>query len=156
LYWYLSHLTSYPIELTLIEDQAVKPVLETPIGPLSRPGVQQIRLAEYGVRLKPGIEYRWFVAVVPDPDNRSKDVLAGGLIHRIEPSTDLAAQVAQIRPDYEVHAYAEAGIWYDALAAISHMIEAAPNDPILRRQRASLLEQVGLSDIADYDRRSGH
>jgi len=35
------------------------------------------------------------------------------------------------------------------------MIDAAPDDQVLRRQRASLLEQVKLPEIAEYDRRHG-
>jgi hypothetical protein len=44
-------------------------------------------------------------------------------------------------------------MWYDAIAALSERIEAAPNDTDLRRQRAALLEQVGLREAAEFDRR---
>jgi hypothetical protein len=40
-------------------------------------------------------------------------------------------------------------MWYDAVAAISEMIDAAPQDQALRKQRAALLSQVGLSAIND-------
>jgi hypothetical protein len=49
--------------------------------------------------------------------------------------------------------YAEAGLWYDALSLLSERIEAAPTDADLRRQRAALLEQVGLRQAAEFDRR---
>jgi uncharacterized protein DUF928 len=48
---------------------------------------------------------------------------------------------------------AEAGLWYDAIAVLSERIESAPNDPLYRKQRAALLEQVGLPDVASYDRK---
>ena len=44
--------------------------------------------------------------------------------------------------------YAEAGIWYDALAAISALIEASPGDARLVKQREALLTQAGLPQIA--------
>jgi hypothetical protein len=44
-------------------------------------------------------------------------------------------------------------LWYDALDALSEMIQAAPNEVILRKHRASLLEQVGLDEAAAYDLR---
>ena len=47
--------------------------------------------------------------------------------------------------------YAEEGIWYDAISAISDMIDAAPNDSLLRRQRASLLKQVRLQEVAEFE-----
>ena len=49
------------------------------------------------------------------------------------------------------HLYAESGIWYDTIMAISELIEANPNDMNLRKQRAAFLEQVGLSQVAQYE-----
>jgi hypothetical protein len=49
--------------------------------------------------------------------------------------------------------YAQHGVWYDAIAALSSQIDATPEDPTLREQRAALLDQVGLSEVAAYDRR---
>jgi len=49
-------------------------------------------------------------------------------------------------------AYAQAGIWYDAFESVSNAIEAHPDDPSLRAQRASLLQQVGLSEAATADK----
>ena len=154
LYWFTSQPTSYPIELTVTEDQAVKPLLETRIGSSSQAGIQRIRLADYGVRLRVGVVYRWYIAVVPDPKNRSKDILAGGLIERIEPSENSRTRLSQAGAAQAPFVYAEEGIWYDALSAISDMIDAAPNDSTLRTQRASLLQQVGLQEVADFDRRA--
>ena len=146
--------TSIPIELTVIEDQAVEPILETRINRPNQPGVQQIRLADYGVRLKPGIEYRWFVAVVPDPENRSKDIVSGGIIERIEAPANLRSRVATSTAEQIASVYADEGIWYDALAAISARIDNAPSDPTLRVQRAALLKQVQLPDVAAFDTQS--
>ncbi len=44
--------------------------------------------------------------------------------------------------------YAEAGVWYDALMAISDLMQSNPADMELRQQRASLLEQGGLAEVA--------
>ena len=54
LYWYLSKSTSYPIEFTIIDDRAIQPLVERRLsGPL-QPGVQRLRLADYGIRLSAG------------------------------------------------------------------------------------------------------
>ena len=151
LYWFLSQLTTYPIELTLTQDDSVEPILETRLSPPTQPGVQRIHLANYSVRLKPDVEYRWFVTAVPDAGSRSKDVLAGGLIQRIEPSANLRARLSQAGVAQAAFIYAEEGIWYDAISAISDMIDAAPNDSLLRRQRASLLKQVRLQEVAEFE-----
>lgn len=158
LYWYLSRSTPHSLkltltELTLIEAQAIRPLLETRISTPIQPGVQCVRLSDYGVRLSPGVAYRWFVALVVDPGNRSKDILAGGSIERIELPEALSARLAQASREEAPHIYAEAGLWYDALMAISDLIETTPNDPVLRNQRAALLEQVGLPEVAEHERR---
>jgi hypothetical protein len=114
-------------------------------------GIQRFQLADIGVRLETGIPYRWYVAVVLDPDRRSKDIIAGGVIERIEPSNELRFKLAQAQPAATPGIYAEAGIWYEAIAALSAQIESNPTQTHLRRQRASLLEQVGLKDIAKED-----
>jgi hypothetical protein len=95
------------------------------------------------------VPYRWFVTIVPDSDRRSKDILAGGAIERVEPPQGLAAKLAQARKEETASLYAEAGVWYEALTAISDLIESAPNDAVLRKQRATLLAQVGLPTVGE-------
>jgi hypothetical protein len=149
LYWFISNSTSYPVELTVMDPKGVQPILETRIPLPVQAGVHRIRLADHGIRLKPGEAYRWFVAVVPDAERRSKDILAGGAIERVELTDAVKAKVAGAKKTELPFVYAEAGLWYDALTAISELIEAAPNDPELRRHRAALLAQVGLPAISE-------
>lgn len=147
LYWYISSVAPFPVELTVVDSQADKPLLETRIAAPTRPGVQRIRLADYGIRLAPGAVYRWFVAVVPDPARRSRDILAGGTIERVELQEELKGKITRAAKTEIPFVYAEAGIWYDAMGAISELIETAPQDPALRKQRAALMAQVGLPEI---------
>jgi len=151
LYWFLAEVMPHPIELTIIEEQAIHPILETRIPSPKQPGVQSIHLADCDVRLQPGVKYKWFVALVPDPDRRSKDILAWGEIERVEPTAKLQKDLAEMGRARSPYVYAEEGLWYDALAAVSDLIDTAPADVIFRKQRASLLEQVGLAQIAKYD-----
>jgi hypothetical protein len=150
LYWYLSKQISSPMEFTLTDD-GIKPLVEKRLSPPFQPGVQRVPLADYGVRLSPGKQYQWFVALVVDPERRSKDTLAGGTIERIEYPEALSVKLSQAGRSQAPQIYAEVGLWYDAVAAISDLIDAAPADTALRNQRASLLQQVGLTEIAEYD-----
>ena len=144
LYWFISNSTSMPVELTLIDSKSIKPILETRLPAPVKEGIQQVRLSDYKVQLKQGEAYRWFVAVVPDAERRSKDILAGGAIERVEMAQDLKAKLAQSAKDEAPFIYAEAGLWYDALQSISDLIDASPQNAELRRQRSALLTQVGL------------
>jgi hypothetical protein len=89
------------------------------------------------------------VAVVPDPGRRSRDILAGGAIQRVNPAGDMVAKLGQARREELPSIYAEAGLWYDALMAMSELIESAPDDAGLRRQRAALLTQIGLPLVTE-------
>ena len=149
LFWFISGPTSFPVELTISDPRAPRPLVEkrlpTPVGA----GVHAIRLADHGVRLAPGVQYRWFVAVVPDPARRSRDILAGGTIERVDIPEELKTRVREAPREEVAFMYAEAGLWYDALATVSELIERAPNNREHRQQRAALLSQVGLPMVDD-------
>ena len=149
LYWFISKETSLPVELTVMDPQGVEPILETKLPAPVTPGIHRIRLSDFNVHLAPGAAYRWFVSVVPDADRRSKDITAGGAIERVEMPADLKAKVAQARKSDLPSIYAEAGIWYDTVAAISELIDAAPQDQALHKQRTALLSQVGLTGVTE-------
>ncbi len=150
LYWFASALVDAPIELTVIDEKGIQPVLETRLAPPTQPGVQRVRLADYGVRLTAGERYQWSIALVLDPEHRSKDITAIGAIKRIKRS-EVESTLTDVANTEAPYRYADAGLWYDAVMAISDLIDAAPNDLDLRSQRAGLLEQVGLSEVGAYD-----
>jgi hypothetical protein len=143
----MSSTTPAPVEVTIIDDRGVKPLLEVRLPQPVQPGVQRIRLADHGVKLEPGIHYKWFVTVVVDSARRSRDVLAGGTIERVELSPEVSARLAGAPPETLPMIYAEAGLWYDALGAIADLLERTPNDPTIREGRAQLLSQAGLPKV---------
>ena len=149
LFWFISSDTSLPVELAIVDPNATEPLLETRIAAPVKRGVHRVRLADYGVSLAPGKAYQWSVAVVPDPARRSRDILASGTIERVKPPGELKPKVAGAGKEDLVAQYAEDGIWYDALEALSDQIESSPGDTTLRSYRAALLKQVGLPEIAE-------
>ena len=151
LYWYLSKTTSLPLEFTLVDTRAIRPLLETRLKSPTQPGVQRIALNDFGIKLEPGVQYKWFVTLVLGPEASSKDIVAGGTIERVPYIEALTIHLASATNGDAVFRFAEAGLWYDAITAISTKIEASPDDRTLRKQRASLLQQVGLWEIAKYD-----
>jgi len=144
LYWYQSKATKTPCEITVTEPKHPKPLVELTTSDSTPPGIHAIRLSKFKVNLKPNVVYEWSVAVVLDPENRSQDIVARGVIKRVDPSPDLAAKLAAAGNDDKAAIYAENSIWYDALQSISDQIENAPQDAVLRDERAFLLSQVGL------------
>jgi hypothetical protein len=144
LYWFISSPSSHPVELTLVDPQKSDPLVELRIEPPVAAGVHRVRLADHGVRLAPAVSYNWYVAVMPDTGRRSKDILAGGTVERVSMPDGLATKVSGTSKADLPNLYAEAGLWYDAIAALNDLIDQSPGNQALREQRSALLRLVGL------------
>ena len=154
LYWYVSKPISTPIVFTLSDDRA-NPVVEQTLAPPFDVGIHRVRLADFSARLALGKQYRWFVSLVSDSKRRSREVLAGATIERTDPVGEETMPSMQDGRPGEAHHLAEAGYWYDAIAILSDEIDHHPSEPSLRTQRAGLLQQVGLTEIANFDLNHG-
>lgn len=153
LFWYLAKTTSWPIEFTLVDTRSIRPVVETRIKSPAQPGVQRISLKDFVVTLAPGVTYKWYITLVLDPESPSRNVIAGGIIERVDLVEALTIHLSYAGSKDAVRAYAEAGLWYDAVMAISDLIDVSPKDPDLRCRRAALLRQIDLTEIARNDLR---
>ena len=156
LYWYLEKDSALRVDFTLIYEKSVNPLLEITIaGPL-RGGVHVVRLADHGLSLEPGRWYEWSVAVIAGGRDPSEDRISRGFITRTPVPPDLTRELEERGPGAAVNVFAEAGLWYDAVTALSVGIETQSDKASLRRARAALLDQVGLAPVAQYDRGGAH
>ncbi|MBZ0106714.1 MAG: DUF928 domain-containing protein [Sulfuricella denitrificans] len=152
LYWYITQPVPTRLEITVINEQSIQPLLEKKLDTPASAGIQKLSLKDFGLSLKQGIEYRWFVGLVKDPQQRSSDIIASGTIQLTPPTQNLKDKLARAERKHIPFVYAEEGYWYDALDAISGLITAHPDDRELHAQRAALLEQAGLEEAAKFDR----
>ena len=58
--------------------------------------------------------------------------LQQAMVKRIEPTKELTQQLAAAKPASLPAIYAQAGVWYDALDAISDEIDTNPEDEVLQ------------------------
>lgn len=138
LFW---HLDGTPPEnahfvFTLALADGVEPIVERELPLPDAAGIQRIRLAELGVQLDREVEYAWSVSLLAG-DDRAADAISEGSLRRV--GSDALGERA---PSARV--FAEQGLWYDALEALSDALDAAPTDAELLAQRDSLLHQAGL------------
>lgn len=145
LYWYSDSPVSARFEFALIDNNEIDPLLEIEVSDSPLSGIKRLDVGDYEITLKPGVTYQWSVALVADENNRSTDVFSAGVIERIEPNEALKGRIENSKGTDRVAVYASEGLWYDALDAISSLIERSPADQGLLSIRASLLEQAGLS-----------
>lgn len=153
LYWYVSQPTALPVEFTLENSLQPKPLLITQLKPPTCSGIQMVRLSDFNQVLEEEIQYRWHISLVVDAESRSKDIHAMGFIERVPFTRAIFEGRTGCKDSLDVFClYVTAGLWYDAVQVISDLIMAYPKDRVLRLMRASLLEQVGLTDVAEWDK----
>ena len=146
LYYFVSKRVSWPMQLTISAPLRPAPVLEVTIPTAPGPGIYALRLADYRARLEPGIDYTWSVSIILDRNAWSRNIVASADIVRVEPSAATATAAAGAGPG-RAAMFAGAGLWYDAVAAA---VDGREED----RHAAldALLDQVGLADVARFDR----
>jgi hypothetical protein len=120
---------------TLIDDTSDAPLVEVKLPRPERPGIHRVRLSRYGVELRPDVEYEWSIALVRADSSQQQLAVSVGYLRRVGGAAPAGRSGA---------AFAEAGIWYDALAALSDAVAARPDDSDARAQRDSLLRQASL------------
>ncbi len=153
-FWHLSQPVSVPIEFSLVEPGVTKPLLVQPID-ASEAGVIQVEFPKDRPELQPGKVYGWSVTLVCNPRRPSANPYYYSWIERVPTSPTLEEQLRTATsetPQQQALIYAQAGSWYDALAAISTAQAANPNDPSVQKDFFSLLDQVGLSNVVEQER----
>lgn len=147
LYWFAERAPGARVEFTLVDERFTEPKLEIALeGPIAA-GLHAVALADHAVTLEPGVPYRWFIALVPDPRERASDILSGGVIERREPGAELTHDLEATGAAQEWAVYARHGIWHDALDSLARRLRADPADAQLLDARARLLAEVGLPPL---------
>jgi hypothetical protein len=152
LFWYMDRPAGHvKMMLTILQDKNPQPLVELPLDP-TKTGIQRVDLSTTQCKLATGQEYQWVVALVPDEAHRMDDVTRSAVIRRIDPPESLVEKMLTLGSTLDrAVEYAKSGIWYDALAAVSDQIDAAPTDATVRNLRAQLCDQVNLPQVAAYD-----
>jgi hypothetical protein len=148
LYWRLEKPTDLGVEFVIQATNAPKPLAKRLLPSPLAAGVHRIDLRQLDVKLLPGVEYEWSVAVQVDPERPSKDLVAQREIRRVDFSAVQLDRIRSAERHRKANILAEGGFWYDAVEAVSREIEAHPGDPGPIRQRDSLLRQVGLAAVS--------
>ena len=148
LYFFVSGPVPFPTQLTISAALRPAPVLEVTIPSPRAAGLYAARLADFHVRLEPGVVYTWSVSIVADPKAWSRNVVASATLTYAATQPAVDAQAARAAsPLQRAALFAQNGVWYDAVTAAAE----AQN---LDRHAAldGLMEQVGLKEPAAFDR----
>ncbi len=142
-FWFhLSQEVSLPIRFTLLEPRH-KPIYTLEFSP-NKSGLIALTLPETVPPLAIGREYRWSASIICNRQKPSQNLYAQAWIKRVA-SPPLKAEG---RKELCNLAYAQSGIWYDALACDLSRSNQANFNPLINRDIFSLLlKDIGLEHI---------
>lgn len=98
--------------------------------------------------LEIGQKYRWFFAIIPNPNDRENDLAVTGSIERVEVDPSLRERLKNPDPLVRADIYAENKLWYDAIATLAQLRRTRPNDATVAAKWAQLLQSANLNEIA--------
>ena len=153
IFWYMPKSAAPEMELVLENDQeqqiysAQYSLAKSSDGTIQgTPGVMSLALPAYAnlPPLEIGQDYYWKLAVICDPSDRSSDVIIGGGIVRVKPSSSLAQSIQRATPQERVALYANDGLWYETVETLVKLRRERPNDTDLTQAWNKLLNSVDL------------
>lgn len=151
LFWFIAQLTSQPVDVMIMDEGNTQILLDVRMLPPIQPGIHKVDLKDYGIRLQLNTTYQW--KIVLQGLNPGESHTTNGWIMRVSPSANVAnlANLPSINAT-PTEPLLEAGLWYDAIWALSERLHNDPTDTRALTQRANLFEQVGLLPPAKQDR----
>lgn len=109
-------------------------------------GILMITLPPNSPELQTETLYRWTVQLNCPSSNLP---FIKGLIQRNIPTPELTQKLAETPTDQHWLIYAQAGIWYDAIANLAEQLRQNPNDPQSKENWQKLLNEVELNLIVN-------
>lgn len=141
--WYVPDRDVYPVEFQIYEYEAASVdgkgelVFKTELE--SSSGIMSYTLPQEQEGLSQENKYVWQVAVVCNPNSPSESLVVSTQIVVVDTPADLISQINSANdPVAKADIYAEAGLWYDALAEVA----TARDKPQAREYMAQTLVQL--------------
>ncbi|MBD2249941.1 DUF928 domain-containing protein [Nostoc parmelioides] len=115
------------------------------------PGIISVHLPQNEVSLQVGKMYQWFLKVRVQCDQKQPLRLdyTNGWVQKINQNATLTAQFKQAELEQKVTLYATNGVWYDTVKSLVELRLSNPHNQSLRKQWQTLLNSVGLEQIAN-------
>lgn len=137
------------VEFVLV-DENERQIYETQFTTDGNSGVVGITIPgnEPTKTLEVGKTYRWYFAIVPDRENRNKDIYVNGSIKRVAVTQDLENQLKQGASLELAEGYQANNLWYDAIATVAELRRSRPTDTAVASKWEQLLSSVKLQKLA--------
>lgn len=136
LFFYLPVTQAKTAEFVLMDNQGNE-LAQKMIKLTDEAGVIEVKFP-HSAQLEMNQIYRWELAIICNPQDRTQDVFIQGKLQRQELSSALVSQLETADLLQQAQLYADAGIWHESLAIALKLRDTHPN------ALAGLLQSVGL------------
>jgi hypothetical protein len=130
-----------------IYDQNGQVVYQKIVKLKSRDRIVSVALSD-SPPLEVGKSYNWFFSVAFDGIDINDGIYVTGWIKRVSLDSKLQHKLNTALPQQKPAIYATNGLWYDALASLAKLRCSYPDHANFSSDWESLLQQVGLPEIA--------
>ncbi|TVQ58870.1 MAG: DUF928 domain-containing protein [Spirulina sp. DLM2.Bin59] len=92
-----------------------------------------------------GQPHQWYFAVICDRDNPAQDLVVDGWLQRVATASPVSPSPEQLPADLErLKGYQAQGLWTDAIALITALRQAHPENPAVQAQWQALITTLGF------------
>ena len=151
--WYVTGDPTKSMKFSLTEPGHNRPLWSQEVS-RQKSGINSLALPENAPELVPGKRYRWTLSLLCNNKRSIENSSARGWVQRspggVEPSKVSAINISTID---QAQLLAHAGFWYDAVAVLSQMHIAGPQDQRVAQSLITLLDQGGLKQVAEQERK---
>jgi hypothetical protein len=145
-FWFYVPLKSDSVYAKLVlEDGNNQTIHKIPLT--ETPGIVSVSLPSTSSELKIHKRYRWYFNIYCKQDNQFLTSVEGD-VQLLALAPNVQKELDKATPQQRVNIYAANGIWYEALTTLANLRRISPQDTKLASKWASLLESVGLQNLA--------
>jgi Domain of Unknown Function (DUF928) len=149
--WHIPDTEPYPVLFKLYEYDATqrngkgKTIAKETLS--ATPGIMSYTLPPDSPGLKVGKKYIWQIVLVCNPNSPSQSLVVDTEINIVNQSAEIEAQLNNISNSItKAEIYAEAGLWYDALA----QVVVTPDAPQAKAFTTELIEQLTAIETQNH------
>ena len=134
----------------VLRDEQDQQVYEKTFTMTAKSGIVSLGLPEDEsmLPLESNKNYRWYLSLICNAQNRSQDIVVEGWIQRVEVANQLSNTLDEADLKTRAKLYLEAGIWHEALSILAQLRRDYPEDDVVTDNWEKLLQSVGLDAIA--------
>jgi Domain of Unknown Function (DUF928) len=97
--------------------------------------------------LKAEHNYHWYLSIICDSQQRSRDVVVEGLMHQTVLDSATKKELNSSNTVEKATLYQEKGFWYDALSVLAENLNTPKEQAMVTAKWSELLESVGLGEL---------